>query len=156
MRLRIEPERTSKRLSTLTTEECLRRLATQEIGHLAVVVDHYPQVFCVNYRLDDFVVVFRTQIGGRLLAANHRNVGFEVDHLDPVRRCGWSVLVRGMAEDVTDREGDLITERGRGLEIDPWVPGDHPRIMRIIPAKITGRELSSGDVDCATDVRGYL
>jgi len=152
----IERPRISTQLSSLSADECLRRLAMEEIGHLAVVVDHYPQVFCVNYRLDDFVVVFRTRIGGRLLAANHHNVGFQVDHLDPVRRCGWSVLVRGMAEDVTDRDGDLTAERGRQLEIDPWVPGEYPRIMRIIPAKITGRELTTGDPDSLTDFPGYL
>jgi uncharacterized protein len=156
MQTRTKPDRTSLQLSTLTVDECLRRLATQEIGHLALVVDHYPQVFCVNYRLDDFVVVFRTQLGGKLIAANHENVGFQVDHLDPVRRRGWSVLVRGMAEDVTDRHGDLITERGRNLDIDPWVPGEYPRIMRIIPAKITGRELTAGPHAWPADAPGYL
>lgn len=152
MDLATDPDRTSNRLFALSVDECLRRLATQEIGRLAVVVDHYPQVFCVNYRLDDFVVVFRTQLGGRLTAANHENVGFEVDHLDHIRRCGWTVLVRGMAEDVTDRQGDLVTERSRRLAIDPWVPGEHPRIFRIIPAKITGRELTPGQFEGATDL----
>lgn len=156
MKPQTEPHRTSLRLLTLTVDECLRRLATQEIGHLAVVIDHYPQVFCVNYRLDDFVVVFRTKISGRLFAANHENVGFQVDQFDAARRCGWSVLVRGMAEDVTDRQGDPVAERGRHLNIDPWVPGEFPRVMRIIPAKITGRELTSVTLDGETDCRGYL
>lgn len=156
MHIPTDHERTSIRLSNLSTDECFRRLATQQIGRLAVVVDRYPQVFCVNYRLDDFVVVFRTQSRGKLLAANHRNVGFQVDQLDPVRRCGWSVLIRGMAEDVTDRQKDLITERGRELDIDPWVPGEHPRIMRVIPAKITGRELTRVSSDGVIDAIGYL
>jgi len=85
----------------LSQQDCLDLLATEQVGRLAVVVDLYPQVFPVNYRLDDFVVAFRTHIGTKLLAANHANVGFEVDHLDPVSRSGWSVLIQGMAEDTS-------------------------------------------------------
>ena len=154
MDLGTDPDRTPMQLSTLSVDECLRRLATQEIGRLAVVVDHYPQVFCVNYRLDDFVVVFRARLGGRLIGAHHKNVGFEVDNLDSARRTGWTVMVRGMAEDVTDRQGDLVTERSRRLAVEPWVPGEHPRIIRIIPAKITGRELGPVRLEGATDLPG--
>jgi len=146
----------SIRLDDLTYDECLARLASQQIGRLAVVVDNYPQVFCVNYRLDGFTVVFRTHVGTKLLAAHHANVGFEVDSLDQVGHTGWTVLVQGMAEDVTDRLNDTVTERSRDLGVEPWVPGDQPRIVRIIPAKITGRQLSSGELLWATDDHGYL
>jgi len=61
-----------------------------------------------------------------------------------------------MAEDVTDRTKDAITERDRELDIVPWAPGDKPRIVRVIPAKITGREISINDQLWATDGRGYL
>jgi hypothetical protein len=146
----------TKHLDELTVEVCLERLASERTGRLAVVVDHYPQIFCVNYVLDDFVVVFRTHVGSHLLAAHHTNIGFEVDHLDPATRLGWTVLIQGMAEDVTDRPRDATTERGKQLDIQPWAPGDKPRILRIIPAKITGRELLPGDPFWATDDRGYL
>jgi uncharacterized protein len=143
-------------LDTLSVEECLARIATQRVGRLAVVVDHYPQVFCVNYRLDDFVVVFRTHIGSTLLDANHANVGFEVDYLDHDEHRGWSVLIQGMAEDVTDRAKDATADRSRQLDIAPWPPGDKPRVLRVIPARITGREIVSGDEVWATDSRGYV
>jgi uncharacterized protein len=143
-------------LDTLTVDECLERLASQEVGRLAVMVGHYPQVFCVNYRLDDFVVVFRTHLGSKLLAAHHANVGFQVDHIDHSARRGWSVLIQGMAEDVSDRPSDAITERSRNLGVEPWAPGDKPRFIRVIPAKITGRELTSRDLTWGTDDRGYL
>ena len=103
------------------------------------MVNHYPQVFVVNYRLDDFIVVFRTHAGTKLDAANHANISFQVDHIDETTRTGWSVLIQGMAEDVTDRVADPITERSRDLGVQPWVPGDKPRLVRIIPAHITGR-----------------
>jgi len=143
-------------MDELTADECLARIATEQIGRLAVVIDHYPQVFCVNYRLDDFVVVFRTHLGTKLLAAHHGNIGFQVDHIDVAAHRGWSVLIQGMAEDVTDRTSDPITERSRDLGIEPWAPGDQPRLVRIIPAKITGRELTSHELAWATDDRGYL
>jgi uncharacterized protein len=143
-------------LDTLSVEECLARVATQRVGRLAVMVNHYPQVFCVNYVLDDFIVVFRTHLGSTLLGAHHTNVGFEVDHLDHDEHRGWSVLIQGMAEDVTDRTEDAITDRSRGLDVAPWAPGDKPRILRVIPARITGREIVASDSLWATDGRGYL
>jgi uncharacterized protein len=146
----------TRRFGELDDDECLRRLATRDIGRLSVMVGHYPQIFPVNYRLDDFVVVFRTHLGTKLNAANHANVGFQVDHIDPTNRSGWSVLIQGMAEDVTDRVADPITERSRDLGVTPWVPGDQPRLVRIIPAHITGRELTPAELGHWSDDRGYL
>jgi hypothetical protein len=135
-----------RRLGELDDDECLQRLATRRVGHLAVMVGHYPEIFVVNYRLDDFIVVFRTHPGTKLRAANHANISFQVDHIDDANRRGWSVLIRGMAEDVTDRIDDPVTERTRNLGIEPWVPGEQPRFVRVIPAHISGRELGPADL----------
>jgi nitroimidazol reductase NimA-like FMN-containing flavoprotein (pyridoxamine 5'-phosphate oxidase superfamily) len=147
----IEVETEGRTFQELSYEECMRRLATRSVGRLAVVVGHYPQVFLVNYRLDDFIVVFRTHAGTKLGAANHANVGFQVDHIDEATRSGWSVLIQGMAEDVTDRVADLVTERSRDLGVEPWVPGENPRFVRIIPALITGRELIPAELALWSD-----
>ena len=146
----------NRRLGELDYEECLRRLATRDVGRLSVMVGHYPQVFVVNYRLDDFVVVFRTHAGTKLDAANHSNIAFQVDHIDEATRTGWSVLIQGMAEDVTDRVADAATDRARDLGVVPWVPGDQPRLVRVIPACITGRELNPAELTYWSDDRGYL
>lgn len=138
------------------SDECLIRLAAAQIGRLAVVVHHYPQVFCVNYRLYEGTVVFRTQEGTKLQAADHRHVGFEVDFIDYASRTGWTVLVQGMADDITDRADDPSTEGARTLDIRPWTPGDHRRIIRIIPVEISGRELTTRDLTWSTVDRGYL
>ena len=150
------PEVEPRRFGELDYDECLRRLASRDVGRLSVIVGHYPQIFVVNYRLDDFVVVFRTHAGTKLDAANHANVGFQVDHIDEATRSGWSVLIQGMAEDVTDRIADSTTERSRDLGIVPWVPGDNPRLVRILPAHITGRELTPAELSYWSDDRGYL
>jgi nitroimidazol reductase NimA-like FMN-containing flavoprotein (pyridoxamine 5'-phosphate oxidase superfamily) len=127
-------------LEELSYEQCLEHLASETVGRLAVVIRHYPQVFVVNYRLDDFVVVFRTGDGPLLDAVNHANVGFQVDHIDPASHAGWSVLVQGMAEDVTRRR-DFGAQRARTLGVDPWVGERADHLVRVIPARITGREL---------------
>lgn len=128
-------------LGELSYEQCLERLAMEVVGRVAVVIRYYPQVFVVNYRLDDFTVVFRTHEGNLLAAANHANVAFQVDRLDPGTRTGWSVLVQGMAEDVTDRADDLVTRRTWALGVDSWVGARADRLVRVIPAHISGREL---------------
>ena len=143
-------------LQDMTYDECMAHLAQHRVGRVAIIVRHYPQVFPVNYMLDGFVVVFRTHLGRNLLAANHANVCFEIDELDDGTHSGWSVLVQGMAEDVTDRLHDLNTDLARQLPIEPWAPGFKPRTVRIIPAHVTGRVLHPGGRLFATDASGYL
>jgi nitroimidazol reductase NimA-like FMN-containing flavoprotein (pyridoxamine 5'-phosphate oxidase superfamily) len=143
-------------LDELTYEECVRRLASKEIGHLVVVDRHYPHVFPVNYRLDDDVVVFRSNYGTKLLAAHHENVAFYVDHIDESRHSGWSVQVHGMAEDITDHVEDPLRSRAEKLDPKPWAPGEKSRLVRIIPRGITGRVLTPSEVGFWSDPRGYL
>ena len=150
------PDRVEGRFAELPFDECIRRLGVHHVGRLAVVVGHYPQVFPVNYRLDDDIVVFRTHLGTKLLAAHHANVSFQVDLIDESTHSGWSVLVLGMAEDVTDHTGDLAADRSRLLDVAPWAPGDKSRVVRIIPAHVTGRELHGVSDSYWPDERGYL
>jgi nitroimidazol reductase NimA-like FMN-containing flavoprotein (pyridoxamine 5'-phosphate oxidase superfamily) len=118
----------------------MRLLGTEQIGRLALMVGHYPEIFPVNYRLDDFVVVYRTRLGTKLSEAHHRNIGFEVDHLDPQSRSGWSVLIRGMAEDIAARPPDTVTRRTQSLDVQSW-SDDDGWLVRIIPAHVSGRRI---------------
>src|SRR5688572_19234030 len=96
-------------LRQLSTEDCYRLLGSHQIGRLGVNADRYPLIFPVNYAMDGEVVVSRTNAGLKLTAAEHANVAFEMDDIDPIRRVGWSVLVRGLAEEITgERRDDLI------------------------------------------------
>ena len=112
----MDPKSPPPELEPLSYGECIEHLRSRCVGRLAVVVGHYPQVFPMNYRLDDNIIVLRADVGTVLLAANHANVGFQVDEVDPASGSGWSVLVQGMAEDVSDRRGDPITERSKALD----------------------------------------
>jgi nitroimidazol reductase NimA-like FMN-containing flavoprotein (pyridoxamine 5'-phosphate oxidase superfamily) len=60
-------------------EECLRLLAGDEIGRLAVVAGKTPIVTPVNYALDGESVVFRTDPGTKLDQGPRARAGFEVD-----------------------------------------------------------------------------
>lgn len=125
----------------LTYEEMRRLLPTEEVGRLAVVVGHHPQVFPVNYRMDADIVVFRTRDGTKLRAAHHSNVSFEVDHIDPVSRSGWSIVIEGVAEDTTDLRPGPSVEHSRRVDVDPWAGGDESRLVRILPTRMTGRRI---------------
>jgi nitroimidazol reductase NimA-like FMN-containing flavoprotein (pyridoxamine 5'-phosphate oxidase superfamily) len=126
----------------LSSTECLELLATQRVGRLAVIAGGFPRVFPVNYALDGDVIVFRTAPGSKLTAAQHANVGFQVDHVDEARRSGWSVMVTGMAETVTDEHTADLVRRTQALPIQPFDPADKPIWVRIIPSSMTGRRLS--------------
>jgi nitroimidazol reductase NimA-like FMN-containing flavoprotein (pyridoxamine 5'-phosphate oxidase superfamily) len=133
-------------LQVLDADECYRLLATQQIGRLGVNAEHYPLIFPVNYAIDRDVIVIRTGAGTKLSAADHANVTFEVDEIDPRTRSGWSVLVRGLAEEVTSAHGAEMLERTKAAGAEPWAPGDRGRWLRLIPQGITGRRIVPGEL----------
>jgi uncharacterized protein len=131
-------------LQVLTTQQCYALLATQEFGRLGVWAEHYPLIIPVNYGLDGEVLVVRTHPGPTLAAADHANVTFEVDAIDPGTRSGWSVLVRGLAEEVTDRHHEDLVARTTRTGVEPWAPGEHGRWLRIITHDVSGRRIRPG------------
>jgi nitroimidazol reductase NimA-like FMN-containing flavoprotein (pyridoxamine 5'-phosphate oxidase superfamily) len=127
-------------IEILTREECLRLLATEEVGRLAVVLGRQPLVVPVNYVLDGETIVFRSDAGTKLATASHERVAFEIDHIDHDRRCGWSVLVQGVGQEITPAFNRLF-ETVRALAVTPWAPGDKEHWVRIMPIEITGRRV---------------
>ena len=142
-------------LQTLTDDECFELLATQQIGRLGVNAEHYPLIFPVNYALDRRVVVVRTQPGTKLGAADHANVTFEVDHIDPISRSGWSVLIRGLAEEVTSAHRTELIERTHAAAVEPWAPGEHGHWLRIIPHDVSGRRIVPGKLPPPFEAAAY-
>jgi len=146
----------SPTMRDLPTEECFRLLGTHEIGRLGVNAEHYPLIIPVNYGLDGTTIVIRTHPGTTLAAAEHANVTFEVDDIDRRTRGGWSVLVRGQAEEVgPEHRADLVT-RTHQAHVEPWAPGEHGHWLRLIPHHVTGRRLVPGELPPAVDPRAYL
>jgi len=133
-------------LGELAEEECLDLLASHEVGRVGVVVDDQPLVFPVNYALEGRWIVVRTGMGMLLHGAAFAHVAFEIDHFDTVRRSGWSVMVQGMAHDITDAV-DRTSERLQTVDVLPWAPGSKPRLLRIDPRIITGRRFGAAAGD---------
>jgi nitroimidazol reductase NimA-like FMN-containing flavoprotein (pyridoxamine 5'-phosphate oxidase superfamily) len=149
-------EPTRPDLAELEAEECDRLLATHEIGRVGVYAEHYPLIFPVNYVLDRGVIVIRTHPGTMLSAAGHANVTFEVDEVERRTRSGWSVLVRGLAEEVTSAHREELIERTRASGAQPWAPGEHGRWIRIIPQGVSGRRIVPGELPSPFGPEGYL
>jgi nitroimidazol reductase NimA-like FMN-containing flavoprotein (pyridoxamine 5'-phosphate oxidase superfamily) len=129
------------RFERLPVDECLRLLATEEVGRLVVVLAGRPHVFPVNYAMDSDAVVFRTAGGTKLEAVSRSLVAFEVDRLAPSSASGWSVVVEGVAQEVTSVDSSFLRDRLAALPLQPWAPGDRLHFVRIVPFSITGARL---------------
>ncbi len=114
---------------------CLALLAGARLGRVGVIVDGYALVFPVNYVLAERdsvpVIVIRTRVGN-VISTHPGPVSFEIDGIDEMRQCGWSVLVRGELGPLT---GVVFADP------EPWVNHDRTNWMIITAQKITGREL---------------
>jgi len=122
-------------------EECVKLLAGEEVGRLAVVESGAALVLPINYVMDGDAVVFRTDPGTKLEAAMRAPVCFEVDHIDRQTRSGWSVIVRGLAQEITTMDRRDVIERLWSLSLYPWISGSKSHLVRIAPHSITGRRI---------------
>jgi nitroimidazol reductase NimA-like FMN-containing flavoprotein (pyridoxamine 5'-phosphate oxidase superfamily) len=131
----------SPALDVISDDECRDLLATAEVGRVIVSIDALPAALPVNHWLIDDTIVFRTAPGTKLTAAlNHTVVGFEVDEIDPATRSGWSVLVIGTSNVVSDPAEIARLDRA-GLR--SWAPVAAPHYVQIRIQRISGRRLSS-------------
>ena len=90
-------------LETLSRCEAVGLLASATIGRVVFTVAALPAVVPVTFAVRDDAIVLRTSAETRLaVAADGGVLAFEVDEVDPQKRTGWSVVVTGIAEVVTD------------------------------------------------------
>src|SRR5512142_2337477 len=131
----------SAEINELSREECLELLAANGVGRLAVSGRDAPVIRPVNYAFDEpsQSVVFRTAPGSKFYTLLRQNTAaFEVDGLDHESRSGWSVILIGATEEVTN---PADVRRLEGLGVDPWVPGEKPHWMRIRAWAVSGRRI---------------
>ena len=126
-------------LEEIGRRECMDLLATERVGRLAVVVRGRPEIFPVNYALDEVgAVVIETGPGLKAAAAFFGPVAFEVDRVVSTGRnsgVGWSVVVHGAAH-----RTDPGSLRFTGSHAASGLDG-RSQAIRIQPTTVTGRRL---------------
>lgn len=107
-------------VESLTWSECWSLLRSAAVGRLAVVAGGRLDIFPVNHVVHGESVVFRTVEGAKLDAAAGRDVAFEVDGFDSRTGRAWSVVLKGRAKELRERDEVLRAFR---LPILPWQEG---------------------------------
>jgi uncharacterized protein len=122
----------------LSEEECLELLRSHRLGRVAVTVNGQPLIFPVNYAADERAVVFRTAPGMKLSVAPMSRVAFEIDEVDTAAGMAWSVLVQGVAYEITETL-DRLSEGLRQLVVEPMAPGERPHWVAVMRHEVSGR-----------------
>lgn len=126
------------RIRDLDQNECLELLANQSTGRIAFTDDRGPMVLPVNYALDGADILIATSPYGAIASwAPTKRVSFEIDDVDPHRESGWSVVVRGRAEEALY----LDVPANPDDRPYPWAEGSRHFTLRIRSDSITGRRL---------------
>ncbi len=122
----------------LSRLRCLELLATARVGRVGVSVGALPAILPVNFTLLGGLVIFRTVPGTKLDAALARAVvAFEADAHDPGGSWGWSVLVQGMASEITTPS---ILAGVRRLDLEAWaLPDAARRYVAVETTVVSGR-----------------
>jgi uncharacterized protein len=143
LRARIQAPDASPETRDLSRDECHRWLAATSFGRVAVTSpDGNPIIRPVNYVFDvpSQSVVIRTAHGSKLHALLAANTAvFEIDGLEPETRTGWSVIVSGVTEQVTD-PSELARFEITGPV--PWAPGEKSFLIRIRAFTVSGRRVA--------------
>jgi hypothetical protein len=142
-------------LEPLSLDECLELLGVGVVGRIALVVDDYPVVLPINYRLVETFgaasIAVRTR-PGNVIDRAPTAVAFEVDGIDSVSGQGWSVLVRGTLHHL---DADTASVRSR-FDPEPWLVAERDAWLVIEPVAVSGRRLHAAEREWAFSARAYL
>jgi uncharacterized protein len=134
-------------IERLNGVQCFALLAGATVGRLGVIVDSAAEIFPVNYLLDRTTgvlptILIRTNPGTKLagLAANP-HVTFEVDSLDPTDETGWSIVVKGRAQQTDEMVDPDRRHRFEQMPLHHWYVGPKRHTIRIVPTEVTGRRI---------------
>jgi uncharacterized protein len=64
---------------------------------------------------------------------------FEIDGVNENQRLGWSVVVSGYMQPVTDLQELAEFQQ---MPLVSWAPGERPHYIRLQPKTLTGRRIS--------------
>jgi len=124
----------------LSISECVRLLRSGVTGRVAVWGLDGPYVLPLNYSvLEDAVVLCTTPTSVLGIHGADSQAAFEVDYFNYARQVGWSVMVRGHLELLT--EADVLDRGIRNWQPRPWASGPRTLYLQLRWTEISGRKL---------------
>ncbi len=134
----------------LSRAECMELLRGTRIARVVLSVNCIPIALPVNVSVLDEDLVFGTQSSSVLTSSVHGQVvSMEADEIDLESCKGWSVLVTGIAQLVTE-----FSEIERaGSRLHTWVGGNNSLLVRVPSTLISGRSLTWGTLQVPEDGR---
>jgi nitroimidazol reductase NimA-like FMN-containing flavoprotein (pyridoxamine 5'-phosphate oxidase superfamily) len=133
----------SSHVEELSAEECWALLRKHTLGRLAIVVEGRPEIFPVNYAAGEGAVVILTQPGTKLSHGPGSAAAFEIDAYDRSTGVGWSVVVAGTLEDITEG-ADTRSRELRRLPVEPTAPGVRLHWLALPAGQVSGRSFRGG------------
>ncbi|WP_432844944.1 pyridoxamine 5'-phosphate oxidase family protein [Amycolatopsis sp. CA-161197] len=137
-------------LRPLGTRECLDLLSTQPVGRLVFSENALPAIRPVNFFVHEGNIIVRSSRTGSIATLCDDLVAFEVDSIDPTTRTGWSVVVLGKANPVTEIDELVALAEPR---YRPWPGGERSHFLRIPIEVINGRMFQVPDGGAAQRCR---
>jgi len=125
-------------LGLIDDETCFGLLGGSPVGRLGFSSGSLPVIFPVNYLLVDRTIVFCSEEGVKLRAAEQRAVAcLQIDHFETFGHSGWSVMATGRLELAPPEHLDEFAR----LPLAPWgLTGAH-RYVELPVELISGRSV---------------
>lgn len=127
--------------TVLPPEKCMELIGPGGVGRIGFLPEGAmaPTILPVNYLVRDGDIVFRTASHGVIAGYLPGDAAFEIDRVDGAMSEGWSVLVTGRAEPVTD-EADAASLR-TSAPVRPWAGGERDLFVRVAVHGVSGRRV---------------
>jgi hypothetical protein len=132
-----------RRLAQLARADCLQLVGSVPVGRIVFTSGALPAVRVVNHLMLGEQIIIRASLGVAISSevdGTGTVVAYEADLIDPAERLGWSVVVVGRANRVTDME---LAARYREL-LSPWVDGETDQVIAIAADLVTGYRMIPG------------
>lgn len=124
----------------MSETEAWDHLAEQTFGRLALAIGGQPEIFPINYTVNQPTLLFRTAEGTKLIGiVIDSHVAFQIDRIDGDRAI--SVVAKGVAREI---DHPAEAEQYDLSNLHPWVPTLKYHLVAIDVTEITGRRFRFG------------
>lgn len=125
----------------LDDEQCWKLLQNTQHGRLVLNAAGETDIFPINYRAHDGLLLLRTAPGTKLAELTiNENVVFQADGITSDE--AWSVVVKGRAR-VLEHSSDIAA--AEALNLKTWIPTLKDFYVEIKPSHVSGRHFNLGE-----------